>query len=265
MDYFAGHPVFRLDDFAAAHQADDVVKPASSLAIIKHHVQAGNLLRIRRGLYAVVPRGVRPADLQLDPYVLASHLASDAVVAYHGALQFHGRAHSLSRRVQFLTASRARPFEFRGTQYVPVPVPPPLGALADFGGGVLQSQRAGAPVRVTSLERTMVDVLNAPRHGGGWEEIWRSLESVEFFDLDAVIEHAFKLESALTVARVGFFLEQHRDSLMVEEQHLARLGQRAPAHPAYLDRAKREPGRLVARWNLIVPERVLNRSWAEVT
>jgi len=43
------------------------------------------------------------------------------------------------------------------------------------------------------LERTLVDVLDAPEHGGGWEEIWLSLESVEFFDLDAVIEYALKL------------------------------------------------------------------------
>jgi predicted transcriptional regulator of viral defense system len=199
LDYFAGHPVFRLEDFAAVHQAGAAVKPASSLAIVKRHVQAGNLLRIRRGLYAVVPRGQTPGELQVDPYVLASNLAPDAVVAYHGALQFHGRAHSLSRRVQYLTASRVRPFEFRGTEFVPVPVPPPLGGQPDLGGGVQQLQRAGSLVRVTTLERTMVDVLDTPRHGGGWEEIWRSLESVEFFDLDAVIAYALKLDSALTV------------------------------------------------------------------
>ena len=31
-------------------------------------------------------------------------------------------------------------------------------------------------MRVTSLERTLVDLLHAPRHGGGWEETWRSLQ-----------------------------------------------------------------------------------------
>jgi hypothetical protein len=32
----------------------------------------------------------------------------------------------------------------------------------------------------------------------------------------------------------------------------------------YLERGKRESGKLLARWNLVVPERVLNRPWAEV-
>jgi predicted transcriptional regulator of viral defense system len=96
---------------------------------------------------------------------------------------------------------------------------------------------------VTTLERTLVDVLDRPRHGGRWEEIWRSLESVEFFDVDVVTDYVFKLDSAVAVAKVGFYLEQHREELMV------------------LERGVREPGKLLSRWNLVVSERVLNRSW----
>ena len=66
--------------------------------------------------------------------------------------------------------------------------------------GVTEVVRAGLRVRVTTHELTLVDVLDAPRHGGGWEEIWRSLESVEFFDVDAVTDYALKLGSATTVA-----------------------------------------------------------------
>jgi predicted transcriptional regulator of viral defense system len=105
--------------------------------------------------------------------------------------------------------------------------------------------------------------LEAPDLGGGWEEVWRSLEMVEYFDLDAVVSYTLKLDSALTVARVGFFLEQHREALFVEDRHLKSLSENAPRQPRYWDR-KRETGRLVMPWNLVVPERVLNRTWAEV-
>lgn len=53
--------------------------------------------------------------------------------------------------------------------------------------------------------------------------VWRSLESVEFFDLDHVIEYTLLLNNATTTAKVGFYLQQHRETLMVEELHLARL------------------------------------------
>jgi hypothetical protein len=62
---------------------------------------------------------------------------------------------------------------------------------------------------------------------------------------------------------VGFFLDQHREDLFVEEQHLRTLREHAPRQPRYLDR-NREAGRLVKPWNLVVPERVINRSWSEV-
>jgi hypothetical protein len=86
---------------------------------------------------------------------------------------------------------------------------------------------------------------------------------VEFFDLAAVVDYALRLGSALTSARVGFFLEQHREALFVEDAHLAVLRAQSPRQPRYLDR-KREPGRLVKPWNLVVPERLLGRTWAEV-
>jgi predicted transcriptional regulator of viral defense system len=102
-----------------------------------------------------------------------------------------------------------------------------------------------------------------PSTNGGWEEVWRSLEMVEFFDLDAVLAYTRAMGSALTAGRVGFFLDQHRDDLMVEAQHLDAFRGLAPAQARYLD-SRRESGKLVKGWNLVVPERVLTRSWAEV-
>ena len=109
----------------------------------------------------------------------------------------------------------------------------------------------------------MVDLLHAPALGGAWEEIFRSLEMIDFLDLDAVIAYALRLDSATTVARVGLFLEQQRERLFVEDAHLERLVARAPKDPRYLD-ASRDPGRLVHPWNLIVPEYVLGQRWGEV-
>lgn len=119
-------------------------------------------------------------------------------------------------------------------------------------------------LRVASLERTLVDVLDRPDLSGSWEEIWRSLESVEFLDLDKVVEYALLLVNATTGAKVGFFLEQHREPFMVEDRHLKALHDLRPRQAHYLDRSKRTPGRRVSEWNLVVPGEVLERAWGEV-
>lgn len=261
-EFFDDHPVFSHDEFVSAHTADGR-SPNTSNTLLRKHLAAGRILRIRRGLYATVPQGADPQTARIDPYLVATALTDDAVVAYHAALQFHGKAHSMSRRFHYLTCARARPFSFRGADFVPVRVPAVLREHPDLGGGIQEVRHAGGVVRVTTLERTLVDVLDAPDKGAGWEEIWRSLELVEFFDLDAVVDYARKLGSAVTAARVGFFVEQHRDALMADDTHLAELSVLAPDEPRYLD-PRRRPGRLVPRWNLVVPEQITSRSWQEV-
>ncbi len=261
-DFFSSHPVFTHEEYLAAHGRGRERSPRTVDSLLGHHVEAGRLLRVRRGLYAVVPSGASGGDFQVDPFLIASKLTVDAVVAYHAALQFRGKAYSVWHRYTVLTKAHPRALSFQGNEFVAVAPPKAVRDAPDFGGLVVRELYAGGEVRVTTLERTLVDVLDAPTHGGGWEEVWRSLEMVEFFDLDAIVSYAVKFATALTLARVGFFLEQQRERLFVDDSHLAPLRARAPRQPCYFD-ATREPGRLVKGWNLVVPERLLSRSWEE--
>ena len=124
--------------------------------------------------------------------------------------------------------------------------------------------RSGLDVQVTSLERTLVDLLDRPSLGGTWEEIWRSLEMVELFDLDKFVQYAIYLGNATTAAKVGFFLEQHRDTLMPGEDHLNRLRALIPSKPHYMVCNGRRPGRFVREWNLVVPLEIFERHCEEI-
>jgi predicted transcriptional regulator of viral defense system len=259
--FFEGHPVFTLEEFVAARIGSR--RDTSTVSnLLAKHVASGRLVRLRRGLYATVSRGTGPARALVDPYLVASHLATDAVVAYHAALQFFGKAYSIWRRFDYLTDARRRPFSFRGDEFLPVQTPAPLRGSPDHGDGVLEVAHAGGSVLVTSLERCLVDVLHSPQRCGGWEEVWRSLEMVEYVDVDAVVEYTLRLQSALTVARVGYFLDRHREELLLDDAPLDELHRHVPRQVRYLD-ATRTSGRLVADWNLIVPHDVAERRWDE--
>jgi len=231
---------------------------------LAHHVRSGRLLRLRRGLYAAVPFGTNPETYQPDSYLVTGKMADDAVLAYHTALEFHGKAHSVHEEFVFLTHRAVRKAQIRGNVFRGVSFREALLQSGSESFGVTKVDRMGTEIRVTSLERTMVDLLDRPTLGGGWEEIWRSLESVEYFALDQVVKYALMLKNATTAAKVGFFLDQHRKALMVEDTHLVPLRKHRPERPCYLERSKRESGRLVADWRLIVPPEILNRSWEEI-
>ncbi len=259
--WFRSHPVFRAEDFHAFHASADRSR-LTSATLLKMHVKSGNLLHLRRGLYATVPVGADSGTFQPDPFLVAGSHTEDAVIAFHAALQLRGRVYSPWSRLHVLTAARSRAWAWLGTDVVPVQVDRRWRRVPDWGGGVQVVGRAGGRIRATTYERTLVDLMDQPDKGGAWEEIWRSLEMVEFFDLDEVVALALRIGSALTVARVGFFLEQHRETLLVEDRHLDALAARVPSTPCYLD-ARREPGRVVPRWGLVVPESLLHRAWEE--
>lgn len=258
------HPVFTGETLAAHLARRGEVGPRGKEAFLAYYRKTGRILRVRRGLYAVIPPGADPDSFPVDPYPIAGKLTRDAVLSHHTALEFHGRAYSVWRHLIYSASRPVETLVFRSQVYRGVRFPEALLRQGAEHFGVLNTERVGVAMRVTSLERTLVDVLHRPDLSGGWEEIWRSLESVEFFDVDQVVAYALLLGNATTIAKVGFFLDQHRDALMIDERHLRPLRDRRPLQPHYLDRARRRPGCLVASWNLVVPDDVLERSWAEV-
>ncbi len=137
-------------------------------------------MRIRRGLYAVIPPGVEPDKLPIDQYLVASKMSSDAVLGYHIALEFFGKAYSAYSHTYFFSCSSVRNSRIRSKLYVGVSHPKSLRDKGKELVEVLTRERQGVPLKVTSLERTFIDIFDRPDLGGGWEEVWRSIETVEY-------------------------------------------------------------------------------------
>jgi len=262
-EFFTTHPVFTYEEFVDFQSTQGSRNVKTRESILSHYTKSGRLLRARRGLYLTVPPGLIPEKCPVDPYLLVSRMAPDAVLAYHTALEVHGKAYSVYQDFIYLTQSGSRPLSFRGQKFRRVAIPKKLRDKGQESFGVISVDRSGLDVRVTSLERTLVDLLDRPSLGGTWEEIWRSLESIEFFDLDRVVKYTMHLGNATTAAKVGFYLEQHKDTLMADEDHLESLRTLIPVKPHYMIHNGRRAGRLVKGWNLVVPPEILERRWEE--
>jgi len=263
-EFFRMHPVFTGEELSKHLSSHGDVGRRAREALLAYYRKAGRVVRVRRGLYAVIPAGADVDSYPVDLFLIAAKLTPDAVLSHHTALEFHGRAYSVHTQFIYSASRPLSPLTFRSHIFRGTKFPQELLRAGKEDMGVSTAEHAGLEMRVTSLERTLVDVLDRPDLSGSWEEIWRSLESVEFFDLDRVVEYALLLGNATTVAKVGFFLEQRREPLMVEDRHFKALHDLQPRQPHYLDRAKRKSGRLVSEWNLVVPNEVLERTWGQV-
>lgn len=262
--FLATHAVFTVDDVRGYLAEHGSVNPNTRKALLAYHRSRGRIVPVRRGLYASVPLNADPATYSVDPFLVAAKMTDDAVLAYHTALEYHGNAYSGYNRLTYVSAFRSPTARFRGHEYVRLSIPQALLESGCSHLGIATNPQDGVDLRVTNLERTFVDVLDRPNVSGSWEEIWRSLESIEFFDLEQVVAYLRRLGNATTAAKVGFFLSQHRDALMVDEGTFDALKALVPKQPHYMDRSSRTGCRLVSEWNLVVPREVLERSWEQI-
>jgi len=207
--FFQTHPVFTFDEASRFLTERGTAHRGTQKALLSYHQKRGRLLRVRRGLYVTVPKA-GSGELHLpDPFLVASKLAPDAVLAYHTALEFHGCAYSYRYETTVLTRSHLRPFSFRGRSYRSLSPPVVLSRHGQPWFGVQTMDYHGlagitVPVTVTSIERTLVDVLDRTDLGGGWEEIWRSLAMIERLDWESLLAYTRLLGNATTALRLAF-------------------------------------------------------------
>ena len=259
------HPVFTRGEFVAAHAAaSEATGDRAADKALDYAVRTGRVVRVKRGLYVSVPLGSAPDSLAVDPLLVGSRFAPDAVLSHHSALELHGLAQSVLWTHTVTTNHNVRRTRFRGVEYMGVKPPKALVAAGRQDEHVMTANRSGLDVRVTDLERTVVDALDRLELSGGWEEVMRSLDHVRVLDAEAACDYALLLDQAATAAKLGLFLDVHREELLVEQAVLDRLKAVAPRHVYRIERGTAQSFRTVPRWRLSVPEGLFDPAWAEL-
>lgn len=261
--FFRRNPIFTSKHFVESMEAQKKRSSNTYKAMLAHHLKQGHIIRIRRGLFATIPIGAEPNAYPINPYLIAGFLAEDSIIAYHTALAFHKINYTISFRFLYLTQYRSPPIYFRSELYQSVKFPTALKIKSQEQVFINREEIQGMEVKVTSLERTVVDNLDKLNLGGGLEEVWRSLEMITHLKIDQVIEYALSLRKETTVAKVGFYLEQYKQTLGVAQSSLNLLRHHCPKTPHYIGDRTRHKNKVISNWNIIVPVQLLNREWEE--
>ena len=164
--FLASDPVFtssELAEFLAGRGVAHPVREARRLG--EGWVRAGRVV-VRPGLFVVVGEGRDPERFQPMPDLVATKMAPDAVVSHHSALVFWGISYSMWFDAVYSATEPQAPSAFRAMCYRGVRFPQRLIDSGDQHFGVVTRTYADGVVRVTGMERTLVDVLADPDYGG---------------------------------------------------------------------------------------------------
>jgi len=235
-------------------EAESVLGPRKAREHVKYLLKRGQVVVVRRGLYALVPERTGAVP---DRYVIAGKAYPDGWLSHHTAMELLGVAQTAFAAEVYVTVPvRAAPFAFRGVGFHPV-----VTGWRTQGTGLLSSvKRGGGEVRVSGRELTLVQCLDRLGYAGGLGEVLDSVEAFSGLDwdrLESLLGPGGPYSKAALNAKVGFVVERNAPRWRPPEGFLERLERRTGRGVTYLGTSRGRGGRWVPRWRVVVPGTLL--------
>lgn len=217
--------------------------------LLGYLARRGWLSRVRRGLYVAVPLDARRSGQWMeDSWVVAERVFSPCYIGGWSACEHWGLTEQVFRTLLVVTARRVR---HRDAEIQGLPFHLTVRAHDELFGTV-PVWRGQTRVSVSDPSRTIVDVLDDPRLGGGIRTVADVL--YEYFrgehrNDELLVRHADRLGNRAVFKRLGYLLEHFG---IDAPEVIQACRERRSSGLAALDPSVKVPGRIVRRWRLRV-------------
>jgi len=187
--------IFTIDEAGKVFDLDR----GSLKVILSRLEEAGWVERLERGKYMVIPLSARKGEYTLNEFVVGSMLVEPYAVAYWSALHYHGLTEQVPGTVFIQTTARRKRLDSRvfGVQYKVVKI------VEYKFFGVDDVWIDGSVIKVTAIEKTIVDCLDHPEYCGGIIEVAKALKN-EVFDYRLLAEYSQRINNSGVVRRLGY-------------------------------------------------------------
>jgi predicted transcriptional regulator of viral defense system len=220
---------------------------AIALNKMLHELQRnGYVVRIKKGLYAVVPVETVGKSFAPNKYLVAAKLQKKACLSYHTALELHGAAESVFNTLYISVPRQARPFHFQETTYSFV--------TNEYLFGLTKVKVDGISLSITDREKTILDGIDRLKYAGGVEEYLKSVSSFPSIHTSRLLQYLQHLDKKVLYAKAGWLLSRMAKQWSIEEQHLKKLRGKLSSRTFYLQEGNGNTEyRFNDEWNLMIP------------
>lgn len=209
----------------------------------------GWLSRVRHGLYTTVPLGAAyPSEWREDPWVVAATAFAPCYIGGFSACEHWGLTDQIFRDIVIITgaAQRETSVTIQDTVFRLKFLP------EEKHFGIRPVWRGQTKVSVSDASRTVVDILDDPRLGGGIRHVAEVVTAYfdgEHLDDNRLFDYAMRLGNRAVFKRLGFIVETMGiDAPSVVARCLSALSSGVSS----LDPSISIKGHITKRWNLRV-------------
>lgn len=161
---------------------------------------AKKITQIRKGLYALLDNN---GFALCSKFEIATKISADSFVAYHSALEYYGVANQVFNDVYVGSSTRFNSFVFNDVEYI-------CRTVSLFKQVMFI---ASANVKVTSLERAVIDCIDKIELAGGIDELLNALDQIRVLDEDKLLEVLKMYGKTFLYQKAGYILEHFKSEL----------------------------------------------------
>lgn len=237
-------------DLKAVAQILDDRNEASLRRVLSDMVKHGLIMRLRDGLYTIIPYHFEPDTYFPNWHIVAHYLAGDTpyYIGYYSALTLHDLTVQPSLTEQIVVSQPIRPT----TQLVKdIPFQFITHNTPHFFGISKKWIEQGTfRIQCSDLEKTLIDCAFKPDYAGGVSQLSYALyKSRDILNPEKMLDYTRRFGSDAVIRRLGFLLE----ALDILPELARALKEQINKSTSYvvLDTALPKTGQMYSRWGIV--------------
>ncbi len=233
-------------DFNEAKNALPGSSTSALRELLSDMVRRGLLMRVKNGLYYLIPFEQDPNTFMPDWHLLAEPLTKETqhYIGYYSALQIHNLITQPALKEQIVVAKQIRPSQItvNGVAFQFI-----YHNNEHFFGIKKIWIDSFNKVLCSDLEKTIIDCLFKPDYAGGIGEIAKAIKmSVDKIKFNQLFEYTVKFDSQAVIKRLGYLLEK----LEINTEIISKLHSLKTNSYVILDTELPAQGRRLSRWGI---------------
>ncbi len=211
---------------------------------ISNKLRSKVYVKIRNNLYALVDPSTN--DIYSNKFEIASNISKTSYICFHSALEYYGIANQVFNDITVGSLTKFNDFVFGENEFI----------FKRSKSMAFVNDVVSEGIRVTSLEKTIVDCIDEINFSGGIEEVLNALEQIKYLKEEKLIEVLNDSDKTFLYQKVGYLLEIYNDQLNLSEDFFNQCKSHLTNKTNYLMKGEFKNAVLNKDWHLIVPKNI---------
>lgn len=211
---------------------------------IYNYLKKGYIIRIKNNLYSTI--SLETNNALADKFLIASFLTNTSFVSHHSAFEYYGYYNQVFDTVNVSSISKFNEFEFEGNRFI----------LKQVNNDEFVNEIRG--VRVTSIERTIVDCINDSGKVCELEEILNCIQMIPYISIENILKYLELCNSKMLYKKVGIILSLFIEHFNIPESFFDKCHQMSDNVRGYFNNNKKKSQIYYSKWKIYMDKEIEN-------